>query len=351
MVLPITPPFSPMEAQLVSTMPTGKQWLYEPKWDGFRCLIFKDGDAVQLQSKAGKPLGRYFPEIIEVIRRIDADGFVLDGEIVVPIKGLFSFDHLLRRTHPVKDRINRLARELPASMILFDLLVEDKHPMIDLPLSKRRKRLERFFEDHFAGRPDFTLSEVTLDGAAARKWLESSGINLDGIMAKRIDLPYRPGERDAMKKVKKMRTVDCVVGGFRYSASSYEGERLAEKGRRQVGSLLLGLYDGRGLLHHVGSCSGLTDDERTSLVGQLEPLIDPPGFTGRMPGGPGRLNTERPGRWEPLSPRMVVEIQWAHFAGGRFRHGTRLMRWRPDKEPAQCTLDQVEKTAPGILHS
>ncbi len=349
MELPIIPPFPPMEAQLVSTMPTGKQWLYEPKWDGFRCLIFRDGDTVELQSKAGKPLGRYFPEIIEAVKTIDADGFVLDGEIVVPIKGLFSFDDLLQRIHPAESRINRLAREFPATLILFDLLVDAGRDIItDLPLSKRRKRLEQFAERHFVDRKEFTLSEATLDGAAARKWLDSSGINLDGIMAKRMDLPYRSGERDAMKKIKKMRTADCVVGGFRYSAASFEADQLVEKSRRQVGSLLLGLYDDQGRLHHVGFCSGLTDVERKSLVDQLEPLIDPPGFTGRAPGGPSRWNTERTDQWEPLSPQMVVEVQWDHFTGGRFRHGTRLLRWRPDKPPAQCTLDQVEKTTPNI---
>jgi len=347
--LPIEPPFPPMEARLVSRLPTGENWLYEPKWDGFRCLVFRDGDAVELQSKAGKPLARYFPELVERIRAIDADGFVLDGEIVVPVEGLFSFDDLLQRIHPAASRVNRLAREFPATLIVFDLLVDsDGTLLVNEPLASRRERLEGFARRHLPDRAGFfSLSDVTLDAATARQWLESASVNRDGVMAKRLDMGYQPGDRNGMQKVKKMRTADCVVGGFRYSESSYEEGQLVEKERRQVGSLLLGLHDEEGLLHHVGFCSGLNANERKSLVDELEAIIAPPGFTGSAPGGPSRWNTERTAQWQPIAPLLVVEVEWDHFTGGRFRHGTKLLRRRPDKAPRQCTMDQVWKTAPG----
>jgi ATP-dependent DNA ligase len=351
--LPIMPPFAPMEAQLVAQIPTGKKWLFEPKWDGFRCIIFRDGNEVELQSKAGKPLGRYFPELVENILRVEAKSFVLDGEIVVPVAGLFSFDDLLQRIHPAASRVNRLAREYPATLIVFDLLVDsDRSSIAHQPLSSRREALERFAGEQLKGRPGFTLSEATSNRKAALDWLDSSSINLDGVMAKRLDMVYRSGDRTGMQKIKKMRTADCVVGGFRYSASSYVGGELAAgRNQRQVGSLLLGLYDGDGLLHHVGFCSSLTERERRALVTELEPLIEPPGFTGNAPGGPSRWSTERSDDWHPLAPKLVVEVRWDHFTGGRFRHGTKLLRWRPDKPHGQCTLDQIEKTSPARAES
>lgn len=347
MTLPIQPPFPPMESRLVSRLPLGENWQYEPKWDGFRCLVFRDGEAVDLQSKAEKPLGRYFPELVGEIKAINTDSFIIDGEIVVPVEGLFSFDDLLQRIHPAASRVNRLARERPARLIVFDLLVDsDGIALVDMPLAVRRKRLERFAADHLQDQAFFHLSETTGDPAAARQWLESGNVNLDGVMAKRTDMPYLSGERTGMQKIKKLRTADCVVGGFRYSESSYEGGRLVEKKRRQVGSLLLGLYDDQGLLYHVGFCSGLNAGERKTLVDELEAMIEPPGFTGNAPGGPNRWATERTAEWQPLAPRLVVEVQWDHFTGGRFRHGTRLLRRRPDKPPKQCTMDQIRKMAP-----
>jgi len=332
-----------MEARLVSQIPTGKNWIYEPKWDGFRCIVFRDGAEVELQSKAGKPLGRYFPELIENMLGIDAEAFVLDGEIVVPVTGLFSFDDLLQRIHPAASRVNRLARERPGTLIVFDLLVDaDRTPLVDTPLFSRRKRLELFAAGHLKDRQGFSLSESTPDVKTAEKWLESGSVNLDGVVAKRGDLPYQPGERTGVQKIKKMHTADCVVGGFRYTSSSYEHGLLSEKKQnRQVGSLLLGLYEQDGLLHHVGFCSGLSNKERSALLDILEPIVSTSGFTGRSPGVPSRWSTERSEQWQPVAPHLVVEVQWDHFTGGRFRHGTRLLRWRPDKPPRQCTMDQV----------
>lgn len=346
MTLPIRPPYPPMEAQLVERIPRGPGWLYEPKWDGFRCLAFRDGPDVELQSKAGKPLARYFPEVVANVRALAADRFVLDGEIVVPVEGAFSFDDLLQRIHPAASRINRLAREHPATLVVFDLLVDASGDAVSAePLERRHALLQRFAKRYLGTRPGFTLSDATTDPVAAEGWLASGDINLDGVVAKRLGLPYRSGERNGMQKVKRVRTADCVVGGFRYSESSYAGGRLLERSRRQIGSLLLGLYED-GLLHHVGFCSGLSAAERESLVGRLEGLRRTPGFTGRAPGGPSRWSTERSMEWEPLAPELVVEVRWDHYTGGRFRHGTRLLRWRPDKPAQQCTMDQVLRTAP-----
>ncbi len=348
MKLSIIPPYPPMEARLVSRIPVGGNWLYEPKWDGFRCIVFRDGRDVELQSKSLKPLGRYFPEVIGNILALEADAFALDGEIVVPVSGLFSFDDLLQRIHPAASRVNRLARELPATLIVFDYLVDpERKALVEEPLFKRRELLERFAAKYLGEKPGFLLSEATPDAKAAEKWLKSASINLDGVVAKRGDLPYQSGKRTGIEKIKRMRTADCVVGGFRYTSNSYDPGRPAEnKQRRKVGSLLLGLYDPQGLLHHVGFCSGLSNKERGTLRDMLEPIIEPPGFTGRAPGGPSRWSTERSDQWQPLKPQIVVEVQWDHFTGGRFRHGTKLLRQRPDKPARQCTLDQIEMTSP-----
>jgi ATP-dependent DNA ligase len=346
MKLAIQPPYAPMEARLVDRIPTGTGWLYEPKWDGFRCLVFRDGDEVVLQSKAGKPLQRYFPEVVRDVLALAPRRFVLDGEIVVPVQGLFSFDDLQQRIHPAVSRINRLARETPARLILFDLLVAaDGTDMTGEALFIRRRHLEEFARQYLEENSPIGISEAVADAAAAEQWLAASGANLDGVIAKRLEMAYRSGERMGMQKIKKRRTADCVIGGFRYSSSSFSGTESAAPEHRQVGSLLLGLYDDQGLLHHVGFCSGLNDQERRSLVKQLEALIAPPGFTGNAPGGPSRWSTARSGQWQPLAPRLVVEVQWDHFTGGRFRHGTRLLRWRPDKSPRQCTMEQVRLTA------
>ncbi len=332
MALPIKPPFPPMEAQLVDKIPAGAQWEYEPKWDGFRCLAFRDGNKIELQSKSGQPLARYFPEVVEALLKLKATKFVLDGELVIPVKGGLSFDDLLQRIHPAASRIEKLSRSTSAHYIIFDLLVDEAGKAIFAePLVKRRQRLEKFAKKYFGKNASIELSPKTEDYATAQKWLSSAGIKLDGVIAKRSDLPYRSGTRDGMQKVKRMRTADCVVGGFRY----------ASKGK-VVGSLLLGLYDAAGFLHHVGFTSSFNAAEKEELAKKLEPLIGPPGFTGNAPGGPSRWSTERSAEWKPLAPRLVIEIQYDHFTGGRFRHGTKFLRWRPDKKPAQCLLDQVQ---------
>ena len=321
-----------MEAESVEEIPAGKGWQYEPKWDGFRCLVFRDGDSVLLQSKAGQPLARYFPELVEIFRSLPAPRFVLDGEIAVPIDGKLSFDDLLQRIHPAESRVKKLAGQTPAVFIVFDLLADEQgQSLVAAPLSERRKRLEAFAKKQFGGKPSLELSPATSEVSQAREWLAGAGGDLDGVVAKRLDGPYVSGER-AMRKVKLWRTADCVVGGFRYGSKT-----------RIVGSLLLGLYDKDGKLDHVGFCSSLKTAEREALTPKLEGLVSPPGFTGRAPGGPSRWSTERTGEWEPLKPTLVVEVQYDHFSQDRFRHGTRFMRWRPDKAPKQCTLDQVAR--------
>jgi ATP-dependent DNA ligase len=324
-----------MEAKLVEAIPTGDQWQYEPKWDGFRCVAFRDGDKVELQSKAGQPLGRYFPEVIEAVRALKPEKFVLDGEIVVPVEGELSFDDLLQRIHPAESRIKKLAASHPAVYIIFDLLVNDRGAaLVEHPLSERREALETFAaKDLIDDR--IRLSPATTDVAQAKKWLSGGGATLDGVMAKRLDCDYRSGLRDGMQKIKRMRTAECVVGGFRYGSKATE----------TLGSLLLGLYDDEGLLHHVGFCSSFTARQRAALTPKIEKLKKPAdeggGFSGRAPGGPSRWSTERTGEWEPLDPKLVIEVQYDHFSQGRFRHGTKFLRWRPDKPPKNCTMDQV----------
>jgi len=320
-----------MEALLVDTLPTGPGWHYEPKWDGFRCLVFRNGRSVELQSKSGQSLTRYFPEVVEAVRSVPADAFVLDGEIVIPIDGQLSFDDLLQRIHPAESRVKKLSAERPALLVVFDMLADTgRHALVDRPLRERRPFLEAFAKKELAGVKGFRLSPATTDAKAARAWFSMTGGIFDGVVAKRLDLEYRSGDRTGMQKVKRLRTVDCVVGGFRYASKS-----------RVVGSLLLGLYDAKGLLHHVGFTSGFSAAERKSMLRKLEPLIKPPGFTGRAPGGPSRWSTDRSAEWQPLAPELVAEVRYDHVTGGRFRHGTRFLRWRPDKKPRRCTLDQI----------
>jgi len=332
--LPLKQPYPPMEALAAAKLPTGPEWQYEPKWDGFRSLTFRDAGSVDLQSKSGQPLGRYFPELVQAVADLPPKKFVLDGEMIVPVNGALSFDELLMRIHPAASRIAKLSAEHPAVLIVFDLLV-DEHgkAWVDRPLTERRQKLEVFAAKYFAGNESIRLSPATAKLAEARKWLRTMGGGLDGIIAKRLDAAYESGERSgAMQKIKDLRSADCVVGGFRY----------AEKGN-WVGSLLLGLYDREGALHHVGFTSAISAAERRPLTKKLEALIQPPGFTGRAPGGPSRWSTKRSTEWQPLKPELVVEVQYDHFTGGRFRHGTKLLRWRPDKAPQECTLEQVER--------
>lgn len=329
--LPLPPDLLPMEAKLVDRLPTGGGWQYEPKWDGFRCLAFRNGSEVTLRSKSGRDLTRFFPEIRALLQGLPEPRFAIDGELAIARDGTLSFDALQLRLHPAESRIKRLAAETPATFIIFDCLLDASgRSLLDSPLPERRQALEAFYRS-VPHQEWLWLSPYTLDRSEARRWLEKSGGALDGVVAKREDAPYRPGER-AMLKVKRMRTADCVVGGFRY-----------ETGSRLVGSLLLGLYDENGLLHHVGFTSGISHAERPELTRRLEALVEPPGFTGDAPGGPSRWSTERSGEWEPLRPELVVEVCYDHTTGNRFRHGTRLLRWRPDKEPQQCTFDQLER--------
>jgi ATP-dependent DNA ligase len=316
-----------MEALLAAELPEGEGWQYEPKWDGFRCLARREGGDVTLTSKSGKPLARYFPEVAEMLRGTKDKQFVLDGELIIPVGNALSFDALQLRLHPAESRIRRLAQETPAELMAFDLLEIAGKPLTAKPLRERRKALEGFFAQNEV--PGLHLSPVTTDRDAALGWLHRSGGALDGVIAKRLDLEYRSGER-AMVKVKQQRAADCVVGGFRY----------AEK-KPVVGSLLLGLYDDRGLLNHVGFTSAIPAKERPQLTKDLEALIEPPGFTGSAPGGPSRWNTERSMAWEPLKPILVVEVRYDQVTGRRFRHGTGFVRWRPDKDPKQCTYEQL----------
>ena len=325
--LPLQPGLPPMEAKLVESLPDGDGWQFEPKWDGFRCLAFRDGDDVALMSKSGRPLGRYFPEVEETVRAVPAERFVLDGELVIPIGGILSFDALQLRLHPAESRIRKLSRETPAQIMLFDLLALGDRNYADEPLSVRREALEKLADP--SPRPDILLSPFTLDCAVAKSWLAMAGEALDGVVAKRRDEPYVPGER-AMLKVKQLKTADCVVGGFRYGTNSSE-----------VGSLLLGLYNDGGKLDHVGFTSAIPAKEKAALTRRLEALVGGPGFTGAAPGGPSRWSTERSGEWQPLRPELVAEVRYDQVTGKRFRHGTRFLRWRPDKAPEQCRFDQL----------
>jgi ATP-dependent DNA ligase len=332
MTLPLKKSYPPMEAKSVAQLPAGDTWQYEPKWDGFRCLAFRDGDQVDLQSKSGQPLGRYFPELVEALLKLNPKQFVIDGEIVVPVKGKLSFDDLLMRIHPAASRIKKLAQETPAKLIVFDLLVDDRgRGTVDEPLVARRKKLDSFAKKYFSKNQSIELSPATNDLKIAKSWLAGAGGDVDGVIAKRLDLPYESGNRHGMVKVKRLRTADCVIGGFRYAS---EG--------KVVGSMLLGLYDHKGLLHHVGFTSSFKASEKLALTKKLEKLIKPPGFTGNAPGGPSRWATERSAEWKPLATKLVIEVQYDHFTGGRFRHGTKFLRWRPDKKPSQCLLDQVK---------
>jgi len=337
MALPLATDYAPMEAKLVDTLPEGDNWQYEPKWDGFRCLAFKDGDDVDLRSKAGQPFDRYFPEVVEAVRALPVAHCVLDGELVIPEGSALSFDELLMRIHPAASRVRKLAREHPALYVVFDLLVDERgDALVDEPLAKRRAALERFAARAFVDASSFRISPMTRSRDGVEAWLRTLGEGIDGIVAKRVDLAYRSGERTGMQKYKRMRTADCVVGGFRYGAKT-----------KVVGSLLLGLYDDAGLLNHVGFTSNIPRDDRAALTRTLESLLAKPGFTGRAPGGPSRWSTERSGDWEPLDPTLVVEVRYDHFSAGRFRHGTRFLRWRPDKTPRQCTFEQVRQASSG----
>jgi ATP-dependent DNA ligase len=332
MSLPVNTDYEPMEALPAHELPRGPQWQYEPKWDGFRCLAFRDQKHIDLISKSAKPLTRYFPELAESLLQLKAKQFVLDGEIVIPVDGHLSFDNLLMRIHPAASRIKKLSEATPATYILFDLLVDDRgKSLVDLPLRERREKLQAFANEYLRNHPSIRLSPVTEELSVARKWFHM-GVALDGVVAKRRDVSYQSGERTGMQKIKRERTADCIVGGFRY----------LEK-KPLVGSLLLGLYDEAGKLNHVGFTSSIKNEDRPALTRKLKGLIKAPGFTGKAPGGLSRWSTKRSMEWEPLAPELVVEVQFDHFTGGRFRHGTKFVRWRPEKAPEDCTMEQVKR--------
>jgi len=339
MKLPIPKTYAPMEALPAKELPEGEDWHYEPKWDGFRCLAFRNGNRIDLESKSGKPLTRYFPELVRAIAGVRTDQFVLDGEIVIPLDGGLSFDDLLMRIHPAVSRIEKLSKATPALYIVFDLLVDQLGKnLVKLPLRERRRALEEFARSVLRGSERVKLSPVTKDIEVARKWFHM-GVGLDGIVAKRDDMVYQTGKWTGMQKIKKQRTADCVVGGFRY----------LEK-KHLVGSLLLGLYNEDRKLDHVGFTSSIHNVDRSALTKKLEKLIKAPGFTGKAPGGLSRWSTKRSMEWEPLDPKLVVEVGFDHFTGGRFRHGTKFLRWRPEKAPTTCTMQQVRQENQSALN-
>ncbi|MDR6659017.1 ATP-dependent DNA ligase [Tardiphaga robiniae] len=333
-----------MEARSVAEIPQGSEWQYEPKWDGFRCILARDADDVAMFSKSGQNLKRYFPEIVAAALDLNLKSFILDGEIVVPVQGQLSFDELLQRIHPAASRVKRLAAETPALYLSFDLLKEGTKDVAALPLSERRPLLEDFATRQFQGSAFFRLSPASGRLREARRWLGAAGGGSDGIIAKRLDLPYQPGNREGMQKIKKFRSADCVIGGFRYSEKR-------QASRKVVGSILLGLYDAGGLLHHVGFSSGIKAKDKAALTAKLEDVAQKQSFTGTAPGGPSRWTTKRSSEWTPVKPKYVVEVSYDHFTGGRFRHGTSILRWRPDKRPNQCTMDQVKQKAVSGLMS
>jgi ATP-dependent DNA ligase len=320
-----------MEARSAEALPTGPGWWFEPKWDGFRCLAFRNGDEVILQAKSGKRLARFFPDVASLLAKVDADEFALDGELLIPRQRRSSFEALQLRLHPAASRVRTLAASEPAIFALFDMLVAPGG--LDLraePLSRRRSELLAFLATQ--GSPRLMKTPGTDDRVLAQAWLD--GGEVEGVVAKRLAAPYAEGER-AMVKIKQVRTADCVVGGYRYATNSPE----------RVGSLLLGLYDEAGDLDHVGFTSGFAGIDRAALTRTLEALRGGPGFTGDVPGGASRWATERSVQWTPVRPKLVVEVLFDHVSGGRFRHGTKLLRLRPDKAPRQCRIDQIAPPA------
>ncbi|HEY9288168.1 MAG TPA: ATP-dependent DNA ligase [Candidatus Dormibacteraeota bacterium] len=330
MKLGVMPPFVPMEAKVQAELPRGDAWQYEPKWDGFRAIVFKDGDEIVIHSRNARPLTRYFPELVPAIQAIKPKRVVLDGEIVIFSGFGTDFEAMQLRIHPAASRVKMLAQEQPSTLIVFDLLADAEQSLLDTPLKERRRRLEQLL-----GTPStIRISPLTRDPSIAVGWLkEYRGTGLDGIVAKRVEGAYKPGER-AMVKVKEHRTADVVVGGFRWGN---DGKR--------VGSLLLGVFRGK-TFEFVGHTSGFDDAERRELVKRLEPLRGGTSFgDGRAPGGPSRWSAGRDLEWVPVRPELVCEVSFDRLEGGRFRHGVGFVRWRPDKDPKSCTMAQLKAEA------
>jgi ATP-dependent DNA ligase len=344
--LPVMPPVAPMLAKSVKEIPAGPGYLYEPKWDGFRCIVFRDGDEVELGSRNERPMTRYFPEVVAAVRAQLPERCVLDAEIVVPTGDHLDFEALLQRIHPAESRVNLLAEQTPASLVAFDLLAIDAESLLETPLGERRRRLDEVL----AGvRPPVHRTSVTDDPAVAREWFGTfEGAGLDGIVAKPVDGTYEPDKR-AMLKIKHERTADCVVAGFRWHKTSTPEAPL-------LGSLLLGLYAENGSLQHVGVVASFPVARRAELVEELAPwredALDGHPWrdwaeaqvqaAGRMPGAQSRWNAKKDLSWQPLRPERVVEVRYDHMEGTRFRHTTQFVRWRDDREPRSCTYEQLE---------
>jgi ATP-dependent DNA ligase len=316
-VLPLNPPIKPQLARSAKELPEGEQWRYEPKWDGFRTIAFRDGDDVHLQSRNGKPMNRYFPEVIEQVLALPSQRVVLDGELIVVVDGIQEFDLLGQRIHPAQSRVEMLAEQTPAAFVAFDVLAEDDEVVMDLPYDERRARLEPLIE------APVQLTPMVTDPGGAAGWLTG---NSEGVIAKLADAPYRPGERTAMMKIKRVRTADLVVQAFRFG-----------KEEGTVGSLILGLYDDDDNLRVVGHTSGFKAKEKRELIEKLEPYRTHE----RGAGEASRWKSDEELVWEGLRPELVVEIAFDHITGNRIRHGARFLRWRPDKDPKECRMDQL----------
>ena len=351
MTLPLEPPIAPMLAKLSDTIPDGDGWLYEPKWDGFRCIVFRDGDSIELSSRNERPFNRYFPELLQPLLAGLPDRCVVDGEIVLPAadgRGL-DFDALQQRIHPAESRVRRLAAETPASFVAFDLLALGDEALLSTPLAERRARLDGVLAE---AQPPLYLCPSTGDPAVAARWFtEFEGAGLDGVIAKRVADPYTPDKR-TLVKVKHRRTADCVIAGYRI-----------HKDGKGVGSLLLGLYDDEGTLHHVVVTASFTAKFRTQLLEELEPLthgaleghpwrswaewMAAAADSGqRMPGGGSRWNAGKDLSWVPLRIERVAEVTFGQLQEGRFRHGSTFLRWREDRTPESCRYDQLEVASP-----
>ncbi len=349
MRLPFDPPLEPMLSSAAPSLPEGDGWQFEPKWDGFRTIVFRDGDEVFLQSRDSRPMNRYFPELVEPLKSALPERCVVDGEVVIVGENGLDFEALLLRIHPAESRVKMLAERSPASFVAWDLLALGDEDLREKSLEERRKRLEEVMAKVT---PPVHLSPATRDRALAEDWFRRfEGAGLDGVMAKRLDEPYKPGER-TMLKIKHKRTADCVVAGFRWHKNGHG---------TMVGSLLLGLFDYAGTLHHVGVTAAFTTAVRKKLIDELAPLrenaLDGHPWRDwaeaheeaaakgqRLPGAGSRWNRGKDLSWEPLRPERVCEVSYDHMQGTRFRHAAQFVRWRPDKSPEACRYDQLEVT-------